>query len=100
MGISRGKNLFSPFWPFFQSLGAFFGLKNAKNENDTAVYQYKKELWRSIMSQKMGLKQIKALNNRGNELNLMGFGENEDFLKKHVVLRKHPDDEQKSAQKI
>ena len=51
-------------------------LKTTKNTNDNADMSYKKQLWRSIMSQKMGLKQIKTLNNRGNELNLMNqYGE-------------------------
>lgn len=31
-------------------------LKDAKNQNDEADMDYKKQVWRSIMSQKMGLK--------------------------------------------
>lgn len=31
-------------------------LKNTKAANDAADMEYKKQLWRSIMSQKMGLK--------------------------------------------
>lgn len=51
-------------------------LKDAKNQNDEADMDYKKQVWRSIMSQKMGLKQIKNLNEKGNELNLMNqYGE-------------------------
>jgi hypothetical protein len=51
-------------------------LKSTKNENDSQEFAHKKNLWRQIMAQKMGLKKIKALNNRGNELNLMNqYGE-------------------------
>lgn len=51
-------------------------LKSTKNENDSQDFAHKKNLWRQIMAQKMGLKKIKALNNRGNELNLMNqYGE-------------------------
>lgn len=51
-------------------------LNQIKQENEDAEMGHKKQLWRSIMAQKMGLKKIKDLNTRGNELNLMNqYGE-------------------------
>ena len=51
-------------------------LNQIKKANDEADMGHKKQLWRSIMAQKMGLKKIKDLNSRGNELNLMNqYGE-------------------------
>jgi|TARA_B110000285_G_scaffold190856_1_gene218303 hypothetical protein len=39
----------------------------AKSENDNADFNHRKGLWRNVMTQKMGLKQIKALNGHSNE---------------------------------
>ena len=51
-------------------------LHQIKKENNDTEMGHKKQLWRSIMAQKMGLKKIKDLNSRGNELNLMNqYGE-------------------------
>lgn len=51
-------------------------LSQIKKENDDTEAGHKKQLWRSIMAQKMGLKKLKDLNSRGNELNLMNqYGE-------------------------
>jgi hypothetical protein len=38
-------------------------LKNAKSENESAEFGHKKELWRKVMTQKMGLAKLKELNN-------------------------------------
>jgi hypothetical protein len=46
-------------------------LGHIRKANEDAEMGHKKQLWRSIMAQKMGLKKIKELNNRGNELHLM-----------------------------
>ena len=37
-------------------------LKDAKNNNDRADFDYRKQQWRGVMAQKMGLKKIKTLN--------------------------------------
>ncbi len=51
-------------------------LNQVKAENDHAEMTHKKQLWRSIMAQKMGLKQIKTLNEKGQQLNSMNtYGE-------------------------
>lgn len=51
-------------------------LGTIKNKNEEYDMDHKKQLWRSIMAQKMSLKKIKDLNDRGNELNLMNqYGE-------------------------
>ena len=42
-----------------------------KKENDDEVNRYKKETWKNVMNQKMGLKRLKEVNLRGNEMTLM-----------------------------
>lgn len=44
--------------------------------NDQMDYNNKKDMWRNVMAQKLGLEKIKQLNQKGNELNLMNqYGE-------------------------
>jgi hypothetical protein len=42
-----------------------------KKENEDAVNKYKKDTWKNVMTQKIGLKRLKEVNARGNEANLM-----------------------------
>ena len=54
----------------------------AKSENDNADFNHRKGLWRNVMTQKMGLKQIKALNGHSNEqTNVNNYGEKLNFKK-------------------
>ena len=51
-------------------------LKGERLYNDQREFNHKKDLWRNVMAQKLGLQKIKELNKRGNELNLMNqYGE-------------------------
>ena len=51
-------------------------LKGQRYQADLENFNKNKDLWRSVMAQKLGLQQIKELNKRGNELNLMNkYGE-------------------------
>ena len=51
-------------------------LRDAKKEQDKLDFEQKKEVWRSIMAQKLGLKSLKQLINKGNELNVLNqYGE-------------------------
>jgi hypothetical protein len=46
-------------------------LNQIRESNEEQDKGHKKQLWRSTMAQKMGLKKIKDLQDRGNELNLI-----------------------------
>jgi hypothetical protein len=46
-------------------------LKNVKFENDNADFDNKKEMWRKVMTQKMGLAKIKELNTNHHQNNIM-----------------------------
>ena len=60
-------------------------LKAAAYIDNAGDFDHKKAVWRDIMSQKQGVKSMKQLNNRGNELNLVnGYANKMDDKRKHA----------------